>query len=129
MISSNFRLFISSLSNDHSEQRRLAFAVSRLIKSRIVYLYIFGPFLLFLPHLPTPKLILWRRLAKILFDQQLDSYVGLPSSEKILSTIVNTHAYTNSITSLKRNRTGLFQRGFNYDIFRLILKVPNLVDF
>ena len=101
-------VFVRSITSNKSDRRVILSALLKLMRSRIYCLIFFAHILVYVPPY-SPKLILWRVIARLYLN------FSIPSSRpsfltSFISSITNTQAYNLSLTSISSGRTGLKHR-------------------
>ena len=101
-------VFVRSITSNKSDRRVILSALLKLMRSRIYCLIFFAHILVYVPPY-SPKLILWRVIARLYLNFSIPSF--RPSFlTSFISSITNTQAYNLSLTSISSGRTGLKHR-------------------
>ncbi len=109
--------FVRGLSPDFSERRRLGAAVVSLLRKRRRSFTTLSPLLRLVPTLRNAKLQMWQALARTSgFKTSQRTSAAAPAA--LVDAIRFTQAYADAKYSLRRDRNGFMQRGFEYQQLR-----------
>ena len=101
-------IFVRSITSNKSDRRVILSALFKLMRSRLYCLIFFAHILVFVPPC-SPKLILWRVIARLYLNFSIST--SRPSFlASFISSITNTHAYNLAIKTISAGRSGLKYR-------------------